>query len=269
MRRSFSHSNSIKLYNFIAIVITLCLLTNCSSNAESHNLDPKEDPVKISASLSAAESLFKERSDIDKLRSAVSTLAAARNPDVRNYSIEWTFAKYSYFLGKAVQKEEEAIEIFEKGRDAARIAARVAPDKPDGHFWFAANLGELSRISPITVGIKSVDDIRESMEKVIAIEPNYQNGSAYDALGQLEMATRTLKGGSIEKAIEYFEKGIELSPDNANLRLHVAEAYLAVKKDGEAKKHLSTLIASTPHPQYVIEHTKAVEKAKDLLDKNF
>lgn len=264
-----SHPNSIKLYNFIAIVITLCLLSGCSRRAESHNSESTAYSTNISESVAAAEKLFGDRTDIEMLRLSVKTLADARNPNQRNYEVEWKFAKYSYFLGKAEQTEKDAIEAFEKGRDAGRIASRIESDKADGHFWFAANLGELSRISPITVGIKSVDDLRESLNTVIAIEPNYQNGSAYDALGQLEMATRTLKGGTNEKAIEYYEKGVELSPDNANLRLHLAEAYLAAKKDGDAKKQLNALFALTPNPLYVAEHKVAVDKGKALMSKNF
>ena len=103
----------------------------------------------------------------------------------------------------------------------------------------------------------------------IAIEPSYQNGSAYDGLGQIEMATRTLKGGTIERAIEYYEKGLELSPDNANLRLHLAEAYLAAKKDADARKQLNALFALTPNPAYEVEHKVAIEKGKALMSKNF
>lgn len=183
--------------------------------------------------------------------------------------MEWTFAKYSYFLGKAEPIEKDAIAAFEKGRDAGKIASRVDPSKPDGHFWYAANLGELARISPVTVGIKSVDDLRESLNAVISIDPNYQNASTYDALGQLEMATRTLKGGTIEKAIEFYEKGVELSPENANLRLHLAEAYIASKKDAEARKQLNALFTLKPNPLYEVEHRAAVEKGRELLSKNF
>ncbi len=193
----------------------------------------------------------------------------ARNPDQRNYEIEWKFAKYSYFLGKIEPVERDAIAVFEKGRDAAKIASRVDQSKPDGHFWYAANLGELARISPVTVGIKSVDDIREAINASITIDPAYQNGSGYDALGQLEMATRTLKGGTIAKAIEFYEKGLEVSPDNANIRLHLAEAYLAAKKDADAKKQLNALFALIPDPVYEPEHKVAVEKGKALLSKNF
>lgn len=269
MYQLISHPISIKHYNFLAIVITLCLLSACSKKVESHNADPNLSSTTISESLRSAESLFAERSDIAKLRTAVNALRMARNPDQRNYEIEWKFAKYSYFLGKIEPLERDAIVVFEKGRDAAKIASRVDPNKPDGHFWYAANLGELARISPVTVGIKSVDDIREAINASIAIEPAYQNGSGYDALGQLEMATRTLKDGTIQKAIEYYGKGLEVSPGNANIRLHLAEAYLAGKKNADAKKQLNALFALTPDPGYEPEHKAAVEKGKALLSKNF
>lgn len=268
MHDRISHLDSIKLYNSIAIVITLCLLNGCAKRAESHNLDSLAYSTDISENLILAEKHFGERADIEKLRLAVKTLAAARNPEQRNFEVEWKFAKYNYFLGNVEPVEKDAIEAFEKGRDAGRIASRVGPNKPEGHFWFAANLGELARISPITVGIKSVGDIRESMNAVIAIEPNYQNGSAYDGLGQLEMATRTLKGGTTVKAIEFYEKGVQLSPDNANLRLHLAEAYLAAKRDSDAKKQLNALFALVPNPLYIDEHKVAVDKGKEILSKN-
>jgi len=269
MYPAVSHPNSIKLYNFIAIVITLCLLGGCSRRAESNELAIAATSTTIGDSLSKAEKLFSERSDISKLREAVNILGTARNPDQRNYEVEWKYAKYSYFLGKVEPTEKDAITAFEKGKDAGKIASRVDPQKPDGHFWYGANLGELGRISPVTVGIKSVDDIRESMNAVIAIDPGYQNGSAYDALGQLEMATRTLKGGTTAKAIEYYQKGLELSPDNANIRLHLAEALIAAKKDTEAKVQLNALFSLKPNPEYANEHQIAVDKGKALIAKNF
>jgi tetratricopeptide (TPR) repeat protein len=269
MYQRISHPNSIKHYNFLAIVITLCLLNGCSSTVQSHDADHKASSATISDSLLRAEGLFAERTDIAKLRTAVNSLAIARDPDQRNYEIEWKFAKYSYFLGKAEKIEKDAIAAFEKGRDAAKIASRVDPSKADGHFWYGANLGELSRISPVTVGIKSVDDIREAMNAALAINPAYQNGSGYDALGQLEMATRTLKGGTIQKAVEYYEKGLEVAPSNANLRLHLAEAFLAAKKEADARKQLNALFALTPDPAYEPEHKAAVERGRALLSKNF
>ncbi len=269
MSQRRSHPHWPNLYKSIAIVITLYLLANCAGQADSHSEVQSLSPPDLSDSLIAAEQLFSERADIDKLRQAVLRLAGARNPDSRNYEVEWKFAKYSYFLGKAEKIEKEAIAAFEKGKEAASIASRLEPDKPDGHFWHGANLGELARISPLTIGLTDVDEIRSSMYSVLSTDPGYQAGSVYDALGQLEMATRTLKGGTTEKAIEYFELGIKLSPEDANLRVNLAEAYLAVRDNEAAKKQLNALFTIKPDPKYAAEHGTAVEKGKTLMSKSF
>ena len=269
MPLAFSHPKLRKPYNFIAIVITLCLFDGCASRAETNYDTPNASRTSVRESLDEADRLFSQRTDIENLRKAVRIVGALRTPDERNFEVEWKYAKYCFFLGKVEKDQDKAAELFEKGRAAGAIAARVQSDRPDGHFWFAANLGELARISPLTVGLKSVDDIRNSMEKVIAIEPGYQGASAFDALGQLEMATRLFKGGKTEKAVEYYEKGIALSPDNSNIRLHLAEAYLVLKRDAEARKQIDTILSMKPNPEFVGEHQVVVDKAKELLSKNF
>lgn len=266
---AFSHSNRSNLYKFIAIVITLYSLGGCASQVATHDKSPAVSPEEIEQALATSEKLFSERADTEKLREAVKTLGSVRNPDDRNFEVEWKFSKYSYFLGKLESDQAKAEDSFEKGRDAGRIAARVQKDRPEGHFWYAANLGELSKMSPVTVGIRSVDEIRAAMETVISIDPGFQGASAYDALGQLEIATRNFKGGKTEKAVEYYEKGLALSPDNANIRLHLAEAYLSLRRDADARRQLDALLAMKPHPDYAVEHAAAVAKAKDLLAKNF
>lgn len=254
------------IYKTVAIVITLCTLNACASKVETQNPPAVVSAEAVSEALATSEKLFSQRTEVKNLRDAVAALAKARNLDQRNYEVEWKFAKYSFFLGKVEEKEKDAVAAFEKGRDAAKIAQRMEPSRPDGHFWYGANLGELSRISPVTVGLKSVDDIREAMNATIAIQPDYQGASSYDALGQLEMKTR-ITGGKVEKAIAYFEKGIELEPTNSNIRLHLAEAYFAADRDADGIRKLNELIAMKPHPNYIPEHEAAVAEAKKLLAK--
>lgn len=259
---------SSNLYILITIVITWCSLTSCSSDQAATNPAPKVSPETIVSALADGEKLFKEREDLDKLRAAVKLLASVRDPDNRNYQVEWTYAKFNYFLGKDSTDEDEAEEALENGRDAGKIALRVEPGKPDGHFWYAANLGELSKRSPITIGLRSVDEIKESMNRVIELQPDYQGASAYDALGQVELKTR-LKGGDAQTAVELLEKGLQLAPDNTNIRLHLAEAYLAVKRDAEARKQLEHLMAMKPNPEYMPEYRECVAKARKLIQTNF
>jgi len=215
-----------------------------------------------------AESLFKQRTNISNLREAVKLLAAARSADNRNFEVEWKFSKFSYFLGKNTTDEKESSAAFEKGKEAGMIASRMEPNKPDGYFWYGANLGELARQSPVTVGIKSVTDIQQAMNKVIELDPGYQKGSAYDALAQIELRT-TMTGGKAEKAVELLEKALEIEKDHTGLRLHLAEAYLAVDKDAEARKQLDMLLQMKPNPDYVPEYNEDVSNAKKMLETRF
>lgn len=116
----------------------------------------------------------------------------------------------------------------------------------------------------LTVGIKAMPEVRAAMEKVIELQPNYQDSNAYDVLAQIEMETR-LMGGKAERAVEILENAIETETNNMNLHLHLGEAYLALKKEGEARKHFERVIAMKPNPDYMIECRQAVEKAKKLL----
>jgi len=256
------------LYILITFVITSWALTSCARDQGAAKSTESIKPEAITQALADSESLFKQREDLERLRSCIKTLSKVRDPDNRNYQVEWTFAKYNYFLGKYSENEDEAEEALELGRDAGKIASRLQPNAPDGHFWYAANLGELAKRSPITVGLKSVDDIKDSMTKVVELQPDYQGASAYDALAQVELKTR-LKGGSAEKAVELLEKGLAIAGDNTNIRLHLAEAYLAVKRDAEARKQLDHLLQMKPNPEYMPEYRECVDKAKKLIESNF
>jgi tetratricopeptide (TPR) repeat protein len=256
------------LYILITIVITSCLHIACAKDGATQNLSPGPSAEQISAARASSEQLFAQRTDLTKLREAIKTVGAVRDPNKRDYDVEWTFARYNYFLGRHAEDETEAEKAFTQGKDAAKIAANVNPNRPEGHFWYGANLGELCKRSPVTVGIRNVDDVREAMKKVIAIDPGYQGASAYDVLGQIELATR-IKDGTAEKAVEYLEKALELEKENSNIYVHLAEAYLAVNKDAEAKKHLDHVIKMKPNPEYLPEHNESVEDAKKLLAKKF
>jgi tetratricopeptide (TPR) repeat protein len=257
-----------RVYIFLTIVITLWLHTACSKARPSENTAPTLSNEQIATTITTADALFKQRDDINKLREAVDTLAAARNWRAPNFDVEWKFARYNYFLGKQTAEQKEAEKIFAAGRDAGQIAMGLQPERPEGHFWYGANLGELARLDPMVTGIKSVGDIRSAMNKVIEIDPSYQNSSAYDALAQVELETR-FTGGSAQKAAELIEKALETEKQNTNLHLHLAMAYLKLDREAEARKQLDLVLQAKPNPEYAIEHRECVDKAKKLLAAKF
>jgi len=254
-----------RTYIFITIVITSCLLFGCGSSEET--VQSSSVPVSPEV-ITQADRLFEDRRDITNLREAIKLLAKARLENQRSYEVEWRFARANYFLGRHSTDEKESTKAFEDGKKAAKNAAGMEPAKVDGHFWFGANLGGQADRSPLMVGIKSVDEIRDAMNKVIAIDPAYQNASAYGALGKVELATR-LMGGDIVKAVDYLQKAIELDKDNGDVRVYLAEAFLAQDKKAEARKHLEYVLKMKPNPQYALEYQQQLTRAKKLLDTEF
>jgi len=261
MRRTFH-------YSFITIVwLSLCLAA-CASKTETADIKTPLDPTLIAGNISKADELSREHNDLSKMREAVKLLAQTRDLNNRNYEVEWKFARCSYFLGKLISDEKESDKIFKEGEAAGNIASRVEPNKPEGYFWYGANLGEQAKRSPLTKGLSSVDDIRSAMNKVIEIEPAYQGASAFAALAQIELSTG-LVGGKPEKAVEYLEKAIELEKENSYVRLRLAQAYLAVKRDAEAKKQLDYIMRMKPDPEYLPEFEESTREAKKLLATKF
>lgn len=254
-----------RTYIFITIVITSCLHFGCSSNGE----DVQSASAPVSPELIAeADRLFENRHDLSKLREAIRVLTMARIENQRDYDVEWRFARANYFLGRHTTDEKESAKAFEDGRKAGKTAALLEPNKPDGHFWFGANLGEQADRSNLAVGIRSVGEIRDAMNKVIAINPEYELASAFGVLGKIELATR-LMGGDIAKAVEYLERAIAIEANNGDVRLHLAEAYLAQKRSAEARRHIDHVLKMQPDPRYVPEYQQQLDRAKKLLEKEF
>ena len=194
--------------------------------------------------------------------------ARVRDAENRNYEVEWKFSEFNCFLGRQTTDEKEADTALADGEKAGKIASRLAAEKPEGYFWYGANLGEEAKKSPVTVGIQAVSDIREAMNKVIEIQPDYQGASAYDVLAQIELSTGLL-GGDAKKAVEYLEKAMTLEKNNTYLYLHLAQAYLAVGRKADAKKQLEALLQIKPELEYSVEYKETSETAKKLLATRF
>ena len=69
--------------------------------------------------------------------------------------------------------------------------------------------------------------------------------------------------------MEYLEKALELEKDNTYIYLHLAEAYLAVNREADAKKQLDYLLKMKPNPDYLPEYKETTERAKELLKTRF
>jgi tetratricopeptide (TPR) repeat protein len=224
-------------------------------------------PTAVAADLlKQAEQLYAQRSDFVKLREAIKLLKNAKAAEPSNYEVAWRLSQYGYFLAMHTEDKDEKKQAFNDGTAAARSAIKLQENKPEGHFWLAANLGGRAQQSPLS-GLTDIDEIRKSLETVIKIDEQYQGGSAYMALGQLELETSGMfMGGDKKKALEYLEKGLRFGFENSMLRLRLAEAYIANDRKEDARKQIDYILKMKPNPDYLPEYNDTVKEANELLE---
>lgn len=213
--------------------------------------------------VSEADQLYAQRADVMKVRQAVIALRQAAAENSSNYDVAWRLAKFNYYLGSHTTDDTEQEKAFHDGIEAGKLAVKLNTARPEGHFWLGANYGGNAEISTLA-GLAEIEDIKREMEAVIKIDEGFQSGSAYLALGQVYLKAPRILGGDVSKAIDYFEKGMKFGPNNALLRLRLAQAYAEAQRNDDARRELKTLFESTASPGYEPEHNDALKEGREL-----
>ena len=237
-------------------------LSGCSKPAEQAVSAPSSGR-SAAETITQADELYAQRADVMKVRQGLIALRQATAEHASNYELAWRVAKYNYYLGSHTTDETEQEKAFHDGTEAGKLAVKLNKDRPEGHFWLGANYGGNAEISTLA-GLAEIEDIKREMEAVLKIDESFQSGSAYMALGQVYLKAPRILGGDVSKAIEYLEKGLKFGPNNALLRLRLAEAYAEAKRIPDAQRELKTLFESQPSPGYEPEHNDAVKEGREL-----
>ncbi len=101
---------------------------------------------------------------------------------------------------------------LEDGVARGRAAVSLAPTRPEGHFWMAANMGALAELSA-RAGLKYRKTIKEELETVLRLDAAFLQGSADRALGRWYFKVPRLFGGSKKSAEEHLRASLEVRPE--------------------------------------------------------
>ena len=165
-----------------------------------------------------------------------------------------------YWIGPREEKEAGR-RTLERGVAAGKQAAANSPDRPEGHFWMAANMGALAESYGMRQGLKYRGAIKDALERVLQIEPAFQQGSAYSALGRWYHMVPGLFGGSETKSEEYLRKALTYGPDSILTHFYLAETLFERSKDADAIEELKKTVAATRNPDFDPEDREFQAKA--------
>ena len=212
-----------------------------------------------------ADRLYASRGAGTEARRAAELWSAALARNGQDFESAWKLARACYWLGSHLKGDELRVQ-FERGMAAAQAAIRIAPNKPDGHFWLAATMAGLAESQGMRAGLHYRTPIRESLEKVLQIDPGVPA-----RIGRPRAGPLVLQGaGTLRRQQE--RVGItpphvaHLQPSDTASWYFLAETLIALDRKTDARAALQKVIDAPFDPEWTPEDREWKEKASQKLN---
>jgi len=216
--------------------------------------------------IAAADALYAQRAEADKANQALTSYQAALKKNPFGYEALWKISKTLYFIGMHAKNDEERKKIFGDGIQWSKQAIAANANGVEGHFWLGVHYGKYGEARGVLKSLFLIDDIKEEMNKTIALDERYDGAGAYRVLGRLYYKVPGLFGGSNRKSRENLEKARRICPSNSLTLLYLAETYWEVDEPQLAIKTLEELLAMTPDERWITETREDQITAQQLLN---
>jgi len=209
------------------------------------------------------DSLYRQREYMALARQAAD-IWAARAASGHDFESSWRLARACYWIGTH-GAENERRAALERGVRAGEQAIAINDAKPDGHFWLAANMGALAESFGLTQGLKYRGRIKTELERVVAIDEPWLQGSADRALGWWYHRVPGLFGGSEATAEERLRRALTYNPVSTATLYFLGEVLLERGKTAEARATFQRVLDAPLDPDWTPEDKEFKDKARARL----
>jgi tetratricopeptide (TPR) repeat protein len=190
---------------------------------------------------SEAERLYADRVNLSSAKRAAEIWASALSADPRQFETAWRLSRVDYWLGTHAPEAERRAAL-EAGIDAGRTAAALQANRPEGHFWIAANMGALAESYGVRQGLKYRKPIKESLETVLRLDPAFMDGSADRALGRWYFKVPRLFGGDRKQSEAHLRKSLTYNPNSTVSHFFLGELFEDDGRRAEARTEFQKVV---------------------------
>jgi tetratricopeptide (TPR) repeat protein len=234
----------------------LLLLASIVANGAGPAVQPGADP----------DFLYAQRERLASAMQAAEIWERRLAANPADFDSAWKLARAAYWLGGHVDNDKRRAQ-YERGMDAARRAVALKPDRPEGHFWLAADMGAMAESFGLVAGIRYRGPVKRELESVLRLDPSFQQGSADRALGRWYDKVPRLFGGSNDKAVQHLQRSLAYDPGSAASHFFLAEVFVDMNRRDDARAELQKVLDAPLHSDWVPEVKEFRQKAAALLDR--
>jgi hypothetical protein len=220
--------------------------------------------VALPAAAQNADALYADRTHLASATTASTLWSETVKRDPRDFEAAWKLARVSYWLGgHAPQKDRRG--YLENGMRVSRAAIALEPQRPEGHFWLAANMGTLAESFGLRNGLRYRGPVKDELETVLKLDPGFMNGSADRVLGRWYFRVPRLFGGSNKRAEEHLRASLKYDENSTISRFFLAEVLIDEDRKPEARAELQKVIDAPLSEEWAPEDKEYKDKATTLL----
>ncbi len=185
-----------------------------------------------------------------------------------NQEALWRMARICYQYGDNSKNKKDKLFWYEKGKEYAKKLIEINSSHPEGHFWYAVNLGRIGQTKGVLNSLGLAPTIKKEFEKTLELNPKHTG--AMDGLAVYYYELPGLLGGDLNKSIKYLKKAISIDSNYTILYIDMAKVYIKKKDYETARKYLKKVLSikNPTHPaDYYLddkpEAERLLEKIKD------
>lgn len=223
-----------------------------------------EAPTGTQVSGRDPEALYAQRENPARAREAAEIWRERLAADASDFESAWKLSRALYWLGETGDEGSRRRDL-EAGIEAGRRAIEIDASRPDGHFWMAANMGALAQSFGLRQGLRYRGPIKDALERVLKIDPAYQQGSADRALGRWHAKVPGLFGGSQARAETHLKRSLDYHPRSTASLFFLAELYLDTGRRREGRALLQQVLDVPVDPAWAPEDRRFKAQAQRLL----
>ncbi len=210
-------------------------------------------PVVVMAEdlIGEAKALLKQET-LDSSKKALDLAVKAVQQQPQSYEANWVVAKAYRFTGDLSKKANVpnwktiCKDYGKKGMEYAEKAIALDPNKVDGHFWYACNVGTYSDGVSILTALKEglKDKTQKGFETSYKMDKMYNDAGPVLAIGRF-WSVLPWPLNDKKKALTYLEEFQKYFPNKPEGQVYLGQAYLDVSEKAKAKAVLEKAVASS------------------------
>jgi tetratricopeptide (TPR) repeat protein len=212
-----------------------------------------------------ADRLYADRANLASARRAADLWRASSQQNTADaFDSSWKLARADYWLGGHAADSQRR-SVYEEGIAAGRRAIALQPNRPEGHFWAAANMGAMAESFGLRQGIKYRKPVKDELEAVLRLDPAFMQGSADRALGRWYFRVPRLFGGSDKESEAHLRASLKYNPNSTASHFFLAELYVDNGRHAEARTELQAVVGAPLDPDWIPEDQEFKQKARKIL----